>query len=161
MIFAIALKAQRPWKEYLVPGAAMFVSGMIEGTNEAMMFHYKYGFKNRFPEASDKFWNPAISWKNKYKNFDPTQGPAFIGSTDVLVAFTDGYHLLRVSRVFIDMGAMTYCVNKNHSDKTKYRFVNWKTIAQDFLVLSAIRTIGFHVTYSWMFQQSPEAFKGN
>jgi hypothetical protein len=146
-----AVKAQRPWKEYLVPGTLMFLSGLTEGTNEALAFHYRQGFKRCFPGASDQFWDPSVSWKNKYKNNDPSQGPRFPGSTEVFVAFTDGYHMMRTSKLIMDMGALTYCANSNHKEKGKYRFINWKTVAQDFIVLSALRTIGFHVTYSWMF----------
>jgi hypothetical protein len=39
------------------------------------------------------FWDSATSWKRKYKNSDPTAGPAFPGATTLLVAFTDGWHL--------------------------------------------------------------------
>lgn len=146
------VKAQRPWKEYLIPGTMMLFAGMAEGTSEAMVWHYDKGFKKACPNANDQFWNPAISWKNKYKNNDPQQGPKFPGSMDVFVGFTDGYHMMREAKLFLDMGAMTYCINTNHNNKAKYKFLNWKTIAQDFLVLSAIRTVGFHVTYSWMFR---------
>lgn len=38
------------------------------------------------------WWNPNISWKNKYKNNDPTQGPKFFGSTTFLVWLTDAWH---------------------------------------------------------------------
>ena len=159
LMVVISTFAQRPWKEYLIPGSLMMISGMVEGTNEALLFHYKYGFKNRFPNANNQYWDPSISWKNKYKNLDPSKGPAFPGSTDMLVAFTDGYHMMRLTKVMLDMGTISYCVNKNYREKTKHNIFNWKTVAQDFVVLSVFRTIGFHLTYSWMFQQSPEAFK--
>jgi len=148
----IQLQAQRPWKEYLIPGSLIFVSGMVEGTTETLVFHYKYGFKKVFPDASDQFWDPSISWRNKYKNGQPSQGELFPGSKDFLVAFTDGYHLTRMTKLMLDMGAVTYCANKNHPDVTRGKKVNWKTVAQDFVVLSAIRTLGFHVTYSWIFK---------
>jgi hypothetical protein len=39
------------------------------------------------------FWDSTTSWKLKYKGGDSTAGPAFLGSTTVFVAFTDGWHL--------------------------------------------------------------------
>lgn len=43
--------------------------------------------------AGNKFFDVTTSWKNKYKNGDPKQGPAFFWSTTALVFFTDGFHL--------------------------------------------------------------------
>lgn len=39
-----------------------------------------------------RFWNPKISWANKYKQGTKTQ-EKFPGSTTVFVLFTDGWHL--------------------------------------------------------------------
>jgi len=38
------------------------------------------------------WWDNATSWKLKYKNADPTAGPAFPGATTVLVFITDAWH---------------------------------------------------------------------
>ncbi len=35
------------------------------------------------------------SWRRKYKNHDPAQGPAFPLSTTALVFLTDGWHLCK------------------------------------------------------------------
>jgi hypothetical protein len=43
-----------------------------------------------------RFFDPAISGLNKYKNQDPHAGPAFPFSTTYLVAFTDFFHLLHL-----------------------------------------------------------------
>ncbi len=158
-LFAHPSMAQRPWKEYLVPGTLMLFSGMVDGTTEALVFHYDNGFKRTFPNANNQFWNPKVSWKNKYKNMDPAQGPRFMGSTNVFVSMTDGYHLTRTTKLILDMGAITYCANNNHPEKTKHKFINWKTVVQDFLVLSAIQTIGFHITYSMAFRLPDEQQK--
>lgn len=146
--------AQRPWKEYLIPGTAMFVAGFLDGTDQALIYHYD-GFKKAFPNASDKFWNPAISYKNKFKNFDEAQGEAFFGSTSIFVEFTDGHHLLRLTRVALDLTSVTYCMSKQHVKQNKVAFLNWKTVLQDFVVLSAIRTIGFQVAYNGAFNANP------
>lgn len=41
------------------------------------------------------YFDPRISWRNKYKNGDPTQGPAFPFSTSILCAITDLWHLAK------------------------------------------------------------------
>lgn len=84
----------------------MFVAGLANGTNEAISHHYG-AFQRRFPNASPQFWNPAESWRNKYKNGTPENGPAFAGSTGALVWTTDGYHLTNTIRT---AGLTTGCI---------------------------------------------------
>ena len=46
----------------------------------------------------DKFhqwFDPRISWVNKWKNGDPAQGEAFILSSTALVATTDAWHFFK------------------------------------------------------------------
>lgn len=42
------------------------------------------------------WWDPVNSWKNKYKNGDPQDGPLFWGSTTVFVWMTDGWHFFQM-----------------------------------------------------------------
>jgi len=39
------------------------------------------------------YWRKSISSNNKYKNNDPKQGEAFLGSTTIFVIFTDAWHV--------------------------------------------------------------------
>ncbi len=79
-------------KNRVLTGGLMFLAGAAKGFNETLQFNYK-GFSNVFPKAN-KFWfDPAFSFKNKYKDHDPAKGAAFPLSTSVLVMFTDQYHL--------------------------------------------------------------------
>jgi len=63
----------------------MLLSGMLDGTVEGITWHYEEGFKPRCPKANDYFWNPALSWKNKYKNGDPQQGPLSFSEVQMLL----------------------------------------------------------------------------
>lgn len=72
-----------------------FIAGLCDGTAETLKFH-SFGFFHVFRKANKYFWDPAISWKNKYKNHEPDEGPRFWQSTSALVALTDGYHLMRL-----------------------------------------------------------------
>lgn len=76
---------------------SIFMAGMLEGLAETLKFHY-YRFVKVCPGAADSYWNPDISWTNKYKDGDYTKGPKFFGSTTFLVWTTDGYHLSRFLR---------------------------------------------------------------
>jgi len=142
--------AQKAWKKYLIAGSSVLVSGMMDGTIESINYHYENGFKARFPKANDQFWNPAVSWKNKYRNGDPALGRKFMGSTTALVFTTDAYHMLRTGKRAIDASTLVYAINKDCSIKKKK--ARRKTMVKDFIVLTAIRCVGFHVTYTYLFK---------
>lgn len=80
--------------------AAMMLAGVSNGFMDKIQFHYS---RSIFPQnEEDKllfkgrdFWDPKVSWKNKYKNKDPKQGPKFPGSTGAFVFTTDGWHLFQ------------------------------------------------------------------
>jgi len=78
----------------------VFIAGMLDGTRDTLQFHYEQsifprGKEERFLGQGEQFWNPAISWRNKYENGDPKQGNRFLGSSTFLVFLTDGWHFLQ------------------------------------------------------------------
>ncbi len=74
----------------ILTGGLIFVAGASKGFNETLQFHWSY-FRKKFPNANPLWFNPAVSWKNKYKNNNRLEGEKFPLSTSVLVAFTDQY----------------------------------------------------------------------
>jgi hypothetical protein len=158
----ITTKAQKKLKHYLIAGSSCLVSGMLDGTVESISYHYDNGFKPRFKHINDQFWNPALSWKNKYKNGDPTQGPQFAGSTTMFCYTTDAYHLLRTTKRTLDGFTLVYfmdqsCKNKVNAEMTsfekrQFKKKKWKNAVKDFAILTTIRCIGFHLTYSVAFK---------
>lgn len=98
-------KYQFKLKEHIVPAAFVLVAGAADGINQALQFRYD-GFKRAFPGANDQFYNPAISWTNKYKDHDPAKGEAFLGSKTVFVFTTDAYHLSRFVNHLFSSGAI-------------------------------------------------------
>ncbi|WP_317897824.1 hypothetical protein [Aurantibacillus circumpalustris] len=153
LFFNYQSKAQLKLKQYLVAAPVMLVTGMIDGTIESINYHYEDGFKLTCPNANDQFWNPAVSWKNKYKNNDPAQGQKFIGSTNVFAFTTDAYHLLRTTNRTLTGVAMAYYINQSYREKELTKKKKWLKIGADFLILTAIRTVGFHFTYSLLFRK--------
>ena len=61
----LTLKCNAQIKKYIVPASLVFVAGGFEGAMDGLQFHY---------DKPNQFWNPDISWTNKYKNNDPFQG---------------------------------------------------------------------------------------
>lgn len=147
------MNGQLKLKQYWLAGSVMLLSGMIDGTVESMNWHYEDGFKRRCPKANNQFWNPAVSWKNKYKNHDPAQGPKFAGSTNVFVFTTDAYHLLRATSRTLNGFTLAFYINQGYHEKQLSKKKKWLRIGADFLILTAIRTAGFHLTYSALFRK--------
>jgi len=71
-------------------------SGFCEGVMDKLQFHYHKSIFVNFANA--RFWDPAYSWTNKYKNGNPMEGERFPFSTTFLVSFTDGWHLFKLLR---------------------------------------------------------------
>ena len=79
--------------EFILSLVSLFLAGMCKGVMDTLQFHFSVSiFKNR----KAQFWNPQESWRNKYKDGDPTKGPKFPGSTTIFVALTDGWHLFQL-----------------------------------------------------------------
>lgn len=111
-----------------------FMSGACGGALEVFKNH-----PNRIPDSWNKqFWDPSLSWTNKYKNNDPEQGRAFVGSMGPLVWVTDGYHLT-------SMGHKVFGLSTGVS--IGYKANNWKQVALNTLIGSIGYSIGFYGIY--------------
>lgn len=75
------------WKKQIAPAILVFTSGAAEGVMDHLQFHY---------DGNSQYWQPDISWRNKYKNRDPQQGMTFRGK--YLVFTTDGWHMMKFVR---------------------------------------------------------------
>jgi len=131
--------AQFKLKEHIAPASLVFVAGMSDGLNQALQFRYS-GFKRVFPKARDQWYDPSISWRNKYKNGDPEQGAKFFGSTSFLVGATDAYHATRTVSNSFNAAAIVFRV----SDGKKKWWVYMAEIAGYW----ALNRIGFSIVYN-------------
>ncbi len=119
-------------------GLFVFLAGASKGFNETLHYHWKE-FHRQFPGANARWFYPAESWKNKYRNNDPDAGPKFFLSTSVLVMFTDQYHLNN----FINKMAWGSAVVVKLGEKRK----PWKQYILDFLYYALCHQAGFALTY--------------
>ena len=69
---------------------------MLSGFFNSIMDVIRYRWnKSIFNGINDKWMNPSISWKNKWKNGDINQGEKFFGSSTFLVFLTDFWHFAK------------------------------------------------------------------
>jgi len=88
-------------------GFLLFViSGMCEAVMDTLQFHY--GSSYFFKLKNKLFWDPSISWRNKYKDGDPTLGSKFLFSKTLLVGLTDGWHFFKLLRTFFMFGGIFF-----------------------------------------------------
>lgn len=91
----------------------MSLGGVSDAISEELLHHYSL-VKEKFPNINDQFFDPSISWKNKYKNGDEKQGDAFLGSSTIFVASTDAFHAFRgVKQTMWFCGLITFQKGKN------------------------------------------------
>jgi hypothetical protein len=65
---------------------------------DKLQFHFDGSIFKKYDNRL--FWDPSISWKNKYKDGDPTNGEKFFLSKTLLVGFTDAWHMFKLFRTF-------------------------------------------------------------
>ena len=123
-------------KEHKTALALTFTSGLFDGVRDASMF-------GRMDNMGKFFWRH--SWKNKYKNGNVSQGPAFFGSTTAFVMFTDAPHAANSVGSILDGVALTYVPP-----------MKYKTFGKRLLVAGAYilaKNIGHNLIYSVVFKQ--------
>jgi len=122
----------------VITGSLVFIAGASKGFNETLMFHWD-AFHQKFPHANQNWYNPELSWKNKYKDGDPSKGAKFPLSTTMLVATTDQYHLNN----FINKTAWVSTIMIKMSEPRK----SFKHYFLDMLYYTACHQMGFALTY--------------
>lgn len=120
-----------------ITGGLVVVGGAAKGFNETLMFHYK-SFERAFPNANRQWFDPRVSWKNKYEDRDRTKGAAFPLSTTVLVGFTDQYHLNNL----VHHAAITSALIIKIGEKQKFKYY-----LLDFMYYTICYQLGFAATY--------------
>jgi hypothetical protein len=70
------------------------ISGISKAVQDKIQFHF---YESRFKKLGT-FWNPELSWENKWKDGDPKKGERFPGSSTIFVSLTDAWHLFGLIR---------------------------------------------------------------
>jgi hypothetical protein len=76
----------------------ILLSGVSESIMDTLQFHYDLSIFKKM--NNQKFWNPILSWMNKWKNDDPKNGEKFLGSSTIFVGVTDAWHLFKLIHNF-------------------------------------------------------------
>ena len=124
-------------KNYIITAIALFLFGCSIGLMDHLQFHYHKGqFKN------EQFWNPQISWKNKYKDGNPDLGPAYFGSTTFLAWTTDGWHMIKTIGFSILQLLIAFLLMRKQK---------WYYTVLAFIIIKLVFVSGFHLVYTIIF----------
>ncbi len=81
-------------------------AAILNAITDVLDFHYS---KSIFTKCKNSQWiNPALSWKNKWKNGDPNQGEKFLGSSTIFVFVTDLWHLCKFLMMLLIVFAIVF-----------------------------------------------------
>ncbi len=122
----------------ILTGALAFISGSAKGFNETLQFRYAQ-FQKAFPGAGRQWFDPRVSWRNKYRDGDPDHGSKYFLSTSLLVMFTDQYHLNNFIQRACLTGALVIKLGDEKKPLIHYLF--------DLFYYSACYQAGFIATY--------------
>lgn len=118
-------------REHVAPGILVFASGAFEGVMDHLQFHY---------DGSHQFWQPDISWKNKYKDRNPANGKTFAGK--YFVAATDGWHAMKFGRNATLFAAFTLKIGEPRK--------KWYVYLYEAAGYWFINRVGFNLTYKML-----------
>lgn len=121
-----------------------FILVLVAGCAYGAMATLQYHFSNSiFMNYDIQFWNPTVSWANKYSDAHNLVRKKWLGIMPIPVMFTDGFHLLQsifIEAIFI---ALIF-----------YRpFTNY--ILLDLFLLRLAFGIGFSFFYNWILIKKP------
>lgn len=112
----------------------LVIAAICKAVKDTVEFHFDYSIFSKF---NAKYWNPSISWKNKYK--EDLKTPKFWGSTTVFVMFTDAWHLFDFLQLVSFLLAIIFY------DKMIY-------FVADFVIFYIIFCCIFELFYSLIFK---------
>jgi len=110
----------------------VFLSFAAKSVMDTLQFHYDLSL---FTKYNPLFWNPAISWRNKWKNGIKANGEKFLFSSTLLVWTTDAWHLFQ----FIFLNSICYAMALSTN------ITQWTIV--DFIIIRLVGGVAFWLGY--------------
>lgn len=124
----------------------MINAAICKAVMDTLQFHFAESVFCKLGNIpSQRFWNPALSWMNKYKDGDIEKGEKFFGSSTVFVSFTDAWHLFGMINSFLICAPIVL-----YSPITPIK-IKVLSVLVDFLIIKIAHQSVFHAFYTWIF----------
>ena len=88
----------------------IIISGISKAVMDKIQFHYHKSIFKDVLKYNQQFWNPLLSWENKYKEGSVVE-PKFMGSTTIFVFLTDAWHsfqMILTLSMFVSVAITSY-----------------------------------------------------
>ena len=118
----------------------LIIAGASKGLADRISFHF-YNMPEYFQQRQ-LFWNPKVSWKNKWEDGIPENGEAFPFSSTFLVSFTDAWHLLNSIMIISFILAVIFYYKEIFPKL--HPLIKFLLI---FIVYRVLFGVGFYLTY--------------
>jgi hypothetical protein len=109
----------------------MFFEGFFNSVMDTLDHHYSTSI---FKDWNPYFWNPALSWKQKYEL------PDWIPDT-----FTDSWHIAKFLQIISFLIAIVF-----YAPITGFFGIGTLNTAVDFLCLGILRNLTFNLFYNYI-----------
>lgn len=87
------------WRTALFSFVMLAAALASNAVMDTLQFHFK-GSVFDAEGLNEQWWNPALSWSNKWKDGVPEQGERFPLSSTALTGVTDAWHFFKSLTVF-------------------------------------------------------------
>jgi len=74
----------------------IILMAILDSTMDMNFNQYSSSIFSNTKVFNPQFWNPSVSWANKWKNGIHGDGEKFLGSSTVFVFLTDSWHLFKM-----------------------------------------------------------------
>ena len=135
-------------KEFLfvIPLILYCLSGICDAVIDTLQFHYS---KSIFTKYNEQWWNPAISWTNKYIDHDVNKGLRKITilgfiTIDYPVQLTDAYHFFKMWREVFNTASITSALIVG----TYFTSIEWYVAIAFFGIIGIARNNSFSLFFN-------------
>lgn len=118
------------------------LAGIAKAVSDKIQFHFE---RSIFADQESYFWNPAESWRNKWKNGNRSEGEAFLGSSTIFVWVTDAWHLFNTFRIIMYVAAVFAALLIDIKP-------DWM-LTGFMLCIWIIRSSAFHFCFTYLFDK--------
>ncbi|OJI07735.1 hypothetical protein BK004_00500 [bacterium CG10_46_32] len=134
----------------------VFIAGMAKGVSDTLQFHYGTSVFSSF--QNEQWWNPEVSWKNKYRDYDNGDNrEAYLLSRSLLVWRTDAWHLAQTIETGAWVLAVLFAIRLGYWRRiTQSReggeggWFGGMHVARFFCASILVFYIGFLALYGWL-----------
>jgi hypothetical protein len=123
---------------YILSLLSISLSGIFNAVMDTLSHHYS---KSIFVKYNPQFWNPQISWRNKYIDGDYTKG-----RNRKIIIFTDAWHLFKFMDICFQLSSITFACLYTYFNK------DMKLIDLIFhvnpIIYSIVRNTSFSLFYN-------------